>query len=231
MNLYYNSRINNKKIYISDRIRKVICVILGICIAAILTGVLVERRMEQVDAKISETQEALAKEVFRFHVLANSDSEEDQAVKLKVRDAVINFMKESMDSELQREPDAKQTKEWAKRHLRELEEVADRVVGEEGYSYHSEAEVGVCYFPDKLYGDILFPHGDYEALRIRLGEAKGHNWWCVLYPNLCFTGAVCAVVTDEGKEELKEALTAEEYEMVTAATDFKIRFFFFGDTD
>ena len=180
---------------------------------------------------IAETQDALAKEVFRFHVLANSDSEEDQAVKLKVRDAVIDYMRKSMDSELQKEPDVKQTKEWARSHLQELERVADQTVREEGYSYSSEAEVEVCYFPDKQYGDIFFPQGNYEALRIRLGEARGHNWWCVLYPNLCFTSSACAVVTDEGKEELKEALTAEEYEMVTAATDFKIRFFFFGNKD
>ena len=232
MNLYYNNgKISNKKIFISNRIRQVICVILGICIASILTGILVERRMEQVDAKIAETQDALAKELFRFHVLANSDSEEDQAVKLKVRDAVIDYMRKSMDSELQKEPDVKQTKEWARSHLQELERVADQTVREEGYSYSSEAEVEVCYFPDKQYGDIFFPQGNYEALRIRLGEARGHNWWCVLYPNLCFTSSACAVVTDEGKEELKEALTAEEYEMVTAATDFKIRFFFFGNKD
>lgn len=184
-----------------------------------------------MDAKIAETQDALAKEVFRFHVLANSDSEEDQAVKLKVRDAVIEFMRKSMDSELQKEPDVEQTKEWARNHLHELEQVADQAVREAGYSYSSEAEVEVCHFPDKQYGDIFFPQGDYEALRIRLGEARGHNWWCVLYPNLCFTSSACAVVTDEGKEELKDALTAEEYEMVTAATDFKIRFFFFGNKD
>jgi stage II sporulation protein R len=229
MNLGQNNY--RKNFYISDRIRQCICVILSICTAAILTGVLVERRMEIVDAKMSETQETLAKEVFRFHVLANSDSEEDQAVKLKVRDAVIDYMRESMDSELQEEPDAVQTKAWAKRHLGELKQVADQVVRDEGYAYSSEAEVAVCYFPDKLYGDIFFPQGDYEALRIRLGAARGQNWWCVLYPNLCFTGSTCAVVTDEGKEDLKSALTAEEYEMVTAAADFKIKWFFFGDDE
>ena len=163
MNLGQNNY--RKNFYISDRIRRCICVILSICTAAILTGVLVERRMEIVDAKMSETQETLAKEVFRFHVLANSDSEEDQAVKLKVRDAVIDYMRESMDSELQEEPDAVQTKAWAKRHLGELKQVADQVVRDEGYAYSSEAEVAVCYFPDKLYGDIFFPQGDYEALR------------------------------------------------------------------
>ena len=106
--------------------------------------------------------------------------------------------------------------------------VAERLE-KEGYDYLAKAEVTTCYFPDKRYGDVLFPEGWYEALRIRLGEAEGHNWWCVLYPNLCFTNATCAVVSEDGKKELKKALTAEEYEMVTATSDFKIKWFFFGD--
>ena len=81
---------------------------------------------------------------------------------------------------------------------------------------------------DKRYGDIIFPEGNYEALRIVLGKGNGHNWWCVLYPNLCFTNATCAVVDEDGKKELKEALSAEEYEMVTATSEFKIKWFFFG---
>ena len=188
-----------------------------------------ERRIEKVEAKMSGTQKMLAEKVFRFHVLANSDSEEDQAVKLKVRDAVLSYIKEGTASEAVEESDAKQTKEWVQEHLEEVEDIADAVLREEGYGYSSEAEVEVCYFPDKQYGDIFFPQGDYEALRVKLGEAKGHNWWCVLYPNLCFTSSTCAVVSDEGKEDLKETLTAEEYEMVTAVSEFKIKWFFFGD--
>lgn len=214
---------------IRDRIRQMVCGVLAICIAALLTGVLVQRGIDRVDAKMEETQKALAGEVFRFHVLANSDSEEDQAVKLKVRDAVLAYMEESMEQELEDKPDAPETRAWAESHLEELEETADRVIEEAGYDYGSKAEVETVYFPDKLYGDVFFPRGDYEALRIRLGKAGGHNWWCVLYPNLCFTNATCAVVSDEGKAELKEALTAEEYEMVTATSDFKIKWFFFGD--
>ena len=83
------------------------------------------------------------------------------------------------------------------------------------------------YFPEKTYGDVIFPEGEYEALRLKLGEADGHNWWCVLYPGLCFNDQTCAVVDEDGKKELKGTLTAEEYEMVTATTEFKIRSFFF----
>lgn len=211
------------------RIQRGICVILSICIALLLTMALSHRRVIRAEAKVSQTQEALAQEVFRFHVIANSDSEEDQAVKLKVRDAAIAYMKTGMAEELGEEPDAEMTRRWAQEHLKELEDTADQVLQEEGVSYSSKATVEYCYFPEKRYGDLTFPQGYYEALRIRLGKAQGQNWWCVLYPNLCFTGATCAVVSEEGKEDLKEALTAEEYEMITAATEFKIKWFFFGD--
>ena len=219
----------HKEFYPKYRIKQWICTILGICIAFIITVTFSCHRMEQVNAKVSQTQEQLAKEVFRFHVLANSDSEEDQKVKLQVRDAVLEYMKESMSDKTEGEMSAQKTKEWAQQHLTDLEEVADKVLEKEGYDYLAKAEVTTCYFPDKRYGDVLFPEGWYEALRIRLGEAEGHNWWYVLYPNLCFTNATCAVVSEDGKKELKKALTAEEYEMVTATSDFKIKWFFFGD--
>jgi stage II sporulation protein R len=199
--------------------------------------------MELVEAKMSDTQKALAQEVFRLHILANSDSEEDQNVKLAVRDAVIAYMEnaEACSTELERAEttgtgalsteldSAESAKAWACAHLDELEQVADRILAEQGYDYQAKAEVVTCYFPEKEYGDITFPAGNYQALRIKLGKAEGHNWWCVLYPGLCFTSQTCAVVTEEGKESLQKALTEEEYEMVTAATEFKIRWFFFGD--
>ncbi|MCI9422643.1 stage II sporulation protein R [Sporofaciens musculi] len=218
-----------REYYYGSKIRQVVCLIFGIFVAALLTGSCVERGIERVEAKMEHTQKTLAKEVLRFHVLANSDSEEDQAVKMKVRDAVLVYMEESMGQELGDEPDAEETKEWVRSHLHELEDVADQTVADEGYSYQSRAEVEVSYFPDKQYGDVFFPQGEYEALKIRLGDARGHNWWCVLYPSLCFTDTACTVVSDEGKQGLKEVLTAEEYEMVTATSDFKIKWFFFGD--
>lgn len=219
-----NKRDRSKK----EGIKKVICVILGICIGMLLTGAVISRRAVAVDAKVSKVQQELAKEVFRFHVLADSDSDEAQRVKLKVRDRVLEYMKQTMPGN-EDVVSASQTKKWAQEHLRDIEAAAEDVIREEGYSYGAKAEVDVCYFPDKRYGDVTFPRGYYDALRIKLGEAKGHNWWCVLYPNLCFNSATCAVVSEEGKEELKEVLTDEEYEMVTATSDFKIKSFFFGE--
>ncbi len=213
------------KILNNDRIRRMVCVILSICAAYLLTQAALTNRTLAADKKMSDTQKELAQEVFRFHVLANSDSREDQAVKLKVRDAVLTYMKANMP----KASSAQETKQWAQEHLKELQITAEETAAEYGHDYGASAEITTCYFPDKRYGDIVFPKGYYEALRIRLGNARGQNWWCVLYPNLCFTNSVCAVVDEEGKEELASVLTDDEYEMVTAASEFQIKSYFFGD--
>lgn len=204
--------------------KKRICTVAAIVIAVFVTGIITYEKGLLVEARIAKTQQQLAKEVFRFHVLANSDSEDDQALKMKVKGDIISYMKE----QLPQSESAKMTKEWAKTHLEEIETVAMKRIEEEGYDYAVKAEVANSYFPDKTYGDVTFPKGEYEALRVEIGNAEGKNWWCVLYPNLCFIDAVHAVVPEEGKEELKQVLDEEEYEMVTATSKFKIKWFFFS---
>ena len=196
--------------------KQVICMGIALIFAFCLTGILAQ-------AKELKLQESLAKEVFRFHVLANSDSERDQALKLQVKAEVIAYMKE----QLPESESVEMTKSWAKAHLNDIKKVAQKTLRQEGCEDRVCVEITNCYFPDKTYGDITFPRGNYDALRIEIGEAKGQNWWCVLYPNLCFVDAVHAVVPDEGKEELKDVLDEEEYEMVTATSRFKIKWFFF----
>lgn len=192
------------------------CAMVGVLIGILITGLI-------VNAKRSEMQGELAEQVFRFHVLANSDSEEDQALKMKVKEAIIAYMKQ----ELPQSDSVETTKKWARENLVQIEQVAAEIIAEEGYEYSVKAEVTTCDFPDKTYGDITFPAGEYEALRIEIGQAKGQNWWCVLYPNLCFIDAVHAVVPEKGKNELKEVLEEDTYEMVTTTTRFKIGWFFF----
>ena len=192
------------------------CAMVGVLIGILITGLIVK-------AKKSEMQGELAEQVFRFHVLANSDSEEDQALKMKVKEAIIAYMKQ----ELPESDSVETTKKWARENLVQIEQVAAEIIEEEGYEYSVKAEVTTCDFPDKTYGDITFPAGEYEALRIEIGQAKGQNWWCVLYPNLCFIDAVHAVVPEKGKNELKEVLEEDTYEMVTTTTRFKIGWFFF----
>ena len=196
--------------------KRVVCGGIAILLAAGISGMLVHAREQRL-------QEHLAKEVFRFHVLANSDSEEDQALKMKVKEEILEYMKQ----EIPESDSVKTTKIWAKNHLEEIENVSKRVILEEGYDYPVNAQVRRCQFPEKSYGDITFPAGEYEALRIEIGEAKGQNWWCVLYPNLCFVDALHAVVPEEGKKDLERVLDDDTYDMVTGKTRFKIRWFFF----
>lgn len=220
-----------------EKHRAGVCVCIALVMAAILTTALLRERGVLVEARAEQAKEGLAEEVLRFHVLANSDSEQDQALKMKVKEAVLDYMKENMEKpgkveavEVSAQVDkADATKAWAQRHLDEIEEVAGKTLSEEGSPYTVEAEIGFTDFPEKTYGDITFPAGTYEALRVKIGEAKGQNWWCCLYPNLCFTDAVHAVVPEEGKEELKEVLTVDEYEMITATSDYKIKWFFLGE--
>lgn len=184
-------------------------------------------RVMQVEAKANAVQEKLSGEVFRFHVIANSDSEEDQELKMKVKEAVVAYMRETLSGA----ENAAEAKAWAIRHKEELVRVSEEVLRAEGCSDKVTAEVVRCEFPDKTYGDITFPAGWYDALRIKIGKAQGHNWWCVLYPNLCLMDSVHAIVPKEGKEELRSMLTDEEYAMIVKGTPVKIKWFFLQLTE
>ena len=166
----------------------------------ILCGAAFARGM-QVEAKANAVQEKLSGEVFRFHVLANSDSKEDQELKMKVKEAVVDYMCENLSDA----GNAAEAKAWAIRHKEELIRTAREVLQEEA--------------------------GWYDALRIKIGKAQGHNWWCVLYPNLCFMDSVHAIVPKEGKEELRSVLTDEEYAMIVKGTPVKIKWFFLQLTE
>lgn len=196
---------------------KKICVLISIFVSLVITSIIYEVKYDKMQAE-------LAREVFRFHVLANSDSKEDQALKMQVKDAVIAYMKK----ELPESESVEITKHFASTHTREIEKIARKIIVEKGYDYSVKARVTTCDFPDKTYGDITFPAGEYEALRVEIGQAEGQNWWCVLYPNLCFIDSVRAVVPEKGKKELKQVLEEDTYEMVTATSRFKIGWFFFG---
>lgn len=207
-----------ERIYTERHANRII-LILAIFIATLITGILTWRMGLTAQAR---AQEHLAQEVLRFHILANSDSEDDQELKMKVKEQVIAYLQEAEPKGM----DVEETKDWMRRHTDELEELAASVIAEAGQDYPVSAAVTTCYFPEKTYGDVTFPAGNYEALRIEIGAAKGHNWWCVLYPNLCFLDATNAVVPEEGKKELKTVLTEEEYSQVTAQSDFKIKWYF-----
>lgn len=166
-----------------------------------------------------QMQESIAEKVLRFHVIANSDSTEDQALKLKVRDAVGEEMSQVLAVASNREDSEAIVTE----QLCEIEETAKEVIAEEGYDYEVCAYIGDVDFPVKTYGDYTFPAGEYEALEVVIGDGAGKNWWCVMYPNMCFSGSVYEVVDEDAKEALKEVLSEEEYEEVFSKGDYEVQ--------
>lgn len=155
-------------------------------------------------------QESLAEEVLRFHVIANSDSKEDQEIKLLVKEAVVDYLEPLLNNV----EDVKFAKEIIQRELENITLTAEKKLQELGAEYGARAELSKSLFPVKQYGDIVLPPGEYEALRVLIGKADGKNWWCIMFPQLCFVDSTYTMVPDESKEKLKLVLTEEEYQAI-----------------
>lgn len=169
----------------------------------------------------------LSDSVFRLHIIANSDSSADQELKLKVRDKIIEYMNTLTSSS----SDKKDVISMVNNHLDSFKEIALNTIKENGYNYDVNIEIGNFHFPTKSYGDISFPAGNYDALKIEIGDAIGQNWWCVLFPPLCFVNSSTGVVPDDSKNTLKENINSESYEIITEGnnsndntSDIKIKF-------
>lgn len=121
-------------------------------------------------------------EVIRFHVRANSDTEEDQALKLKVRDRILNETKPLFENSKSIE----ETRAIVKENLDNIKSIAEEVIEQEGKDYKVDIYFGMESFPTRKYGEVVFPAGEYETLLVTIGEGKGQNWWCVMFPPLCF---------------------------------------------
>lgn len=155
----------------------------------------------------------IREDVLRLHILANSDSEEDQALKLKVRDRVLLEMGDVFETPETLE-DAKAA---ASKHLDEICEIAQQEVYDNGYDYPVHAELVNMYFTTREYETFTLPAGMYDAVRITIGAAEGKNWWCVLYPPLCLPAA-------QPEETLEQALDEEETDLVTRNPQYEVRF-------
>ena len=162
----------------------------------------------------------IEKSVFRLHVLANSDSYEDQNLKYKVRDNLIEYMN-ILCKDIKNKEEAINI---ANLHLEDFKQIAEQTIKENGYSYAVSIEIGNFSFPTKDYGDVSLPAGYYDALRVKIGEAQGQNWWCVMFPPLCFVNVSSGIVPEESKELIKQELNDEEYSIVTKEDSSEIKF-------
>ncbi|ADL08913.1 stage II sporulation protein R [Thermosediminibacter oceani] len=163
-------------------------------------------RLEGEKAVSGIDVEDLSSKIIRLHVVANSDSPEDQELKLRVRDAVIK----ALENDLSKVEDIDLSREYIKAHLKDIEEIARKEIKKSGRDHSVRVLFGRFPFPVKTYGFITLPAGEYEALRIIIGRGEGKNWWCVLFPPLCFVDITHAVAREEAKIKLSSTLTPEE---------------------
>lgn len=186
-----------------------LAMLIGFAVTLILTSV----------SSFAESRRTLEDSVFRLHILANSNSEADQTLKLKVRDAVLAEVPELFgDCQSKSEAEAA-----AAQNMPQILETAKRTLSENGCEYGVSAEICEMYFDDRTYGDIVMPSGNYSALRITIGDAKGKNWWCVMFPSLCLPAAM----DFEGlAEESKGYFTDEELYILENHSEYEVRFYF-----
>lgn len=169
----------------------------------------------------SSTSVNISSSVFRFHVLANSNSEEDQNLKLLVRDNVLAYVNTLVDTSMTKD----EVISTLEKNKDSIYLIANSTIEDAGYNYSVNISIGNFLFPTKSYGDISLPSGYYDGLRIEIGEAKGNNWWCVMFPPLCFVDVSTGIVPDNSKELLQTNLSSEEYQLLSEdSSDIKLKF-------
>lgn len=164
----------------------------------------------------------ISNSVFRLHVIANSDSQEDQNLKYLVRDSLLEYMNEISKNISSKE----EAISLVTNHLEKFKEIALNTIRKNGFDYDVNISIGNFYFPTKFYGDISFPAGMYDALKIEIGNAIGQNWWCVMFPSLCFIDVTSGVVEEDSKELLEDNLSDESYSIVSDTESQEIKFKF-----
>lgn len=163
----------------------------------------------------------LSNSLFRLHVIANSNSKEDQNLKYLVRDELISYMNTLCSNVSSKE----QAIAIANEHLDDFQKIANEVISKNGFNYCAKVQIGNFAFPTKTYGDISLPAGYYDALKVELGKAEGKNWWCVMFPSLCFVDINNGIVPEESKEELQSSLLEEDYNLISSNnSEYKLKF-------
>lgn len=163
--------------------------LLSLAAAAVLVGFRWSR------AEFPSTPAYTSDNLIRLHIVANSDSDEDQALKRRVRDALL----QRMTPVFSRSATLDEARDGVLENLDEIRALAQEKVRESGFDYPVSVEFGVFPFPTRVYGDTVLPAGQYQALRVVVGDGKGQNWWCVLFPPLCFVDVTTGVSTDTGE--------------------------------
>lgn len=186
-------------------------------IAIFATGILTWNIFLNLETK--STVSVLSHSAIRFHILANSDSVSDQALKMRVKESVVNYIYEKTGDF----KTVDEAKNFILNNDKTIESIATKAIADNGYDYTVSSTFGFSDFPVKTYGDVIFPKGTYTSYTIKIGNGKGHNWWCVLYPPLCFVDVSTGVLPDNSKKKLRDSLSDTQYHTVTKY-NFKFKY-------
>lgn len=168
------------------------------------------------DKSTSTLQQQISTQVLRFHIRANSDTVADQQKKLRIKQSLLEWLTPILSENTSKS----ETIQCIRKNLPDIRKEATRMAAPEPVTVTLQKE----WFPEKTYGTCTFPEGIYDALRVDIGQAKGHNWWCVLYPSLCFADALEPSMTEEGEEKLQQVLDEDAYDLLLHPQKLKIRF-------
>ena len=186
-------------------------------IAIFATGILTWNIFLNLETK--STVSVLSHSAIRFHILANSDSVSDQALKMRVKESVVNYIYEKTGDF----KTVDEAKNFILNNDKTIKSIATKTIADNGYDYTVSSTFRFSDFPVKSYGDVIFPKGTYTSYTIKIGNGKGHNWWCVLYPPLCFVDVSTGVLPDNSKEKLRDSLSDTQYHTVTKY-NFKFKY-------
>lgn len=184
--------------------KKIILIILTIFFSILATSI----------SYAEKTYTEIKENVFRLHIIANSDSKYDQELKLKVRNNILEYISNKNFSS------KKETIEYINLHLEDINEIVNSSLFENNCNYTFSSEITTSYFPTKHYSNISIPAGKYECLKINLNNAKGQNWWCILYPNLCSTNIT---VSNDSNIKLENSITSQTYDLITNDISYKFK--------
>lgn len=188
--------------------------------AALLIGFITAVFCEGICA-FAESRRGITEDVFRLHVIANSDSDEDQALKLRVRNAVLEASADIFGGAVS----AADAKQLSEENLQLFEAAAAAEIAASGYDYPVRCEVGTVHFDRRVYGSAELPEGDYSALRVIIGDGEGRNWWCVMFPALCLpavtnTDEVLSLAAENG------VISTEELELMQEPENYEVKLYF-----
>ena len=197
-------------------IRNRIYILASILVVVLITSTFVIiKEVNKIEACTYDYKDKL----IRFHVIANSDSDKDQKLKLKVRDEVTSYLQPKLENSNSIE----ESEKIIKNEYKTLENISKKVISKNGYNYIVKVGLEYSNFPAKQYSSVVLPAGKYKALRIIIGEGKGKNWWCVMFPPLCFVDDQNGIIDEKTDKKLKEVLTEEEYDLIMAKNKSEVK--------